>query len=144
MRYSFDQKMEINTKVILDFVEAINRADVDSMYELMSDDHTFVDSRDNKSTGKENMRQAWIGYFNLFPDYKIEITGMLDKESFVCMYGYASGTYLGMKNENNSNHWRIPAAWTVVIKNSKVQNWQVYADNGVVMEIVNKINKQPA
>jgi ketosteroid isomerase-like protein len=128
----------MNTKVIPDFIEAINRADVDSMCELMTDDHTFVDSRDNRTIGKEIMRQAWIGYFKLFPDYKIEITGMLRKESFVSMYGYASGTYLGLKKENNGNYWRIPAAWTAYIKNNKVQKWQVYADNSVVMEIVNK------
>ena len=69
----------MNSQVLLDFVDAINRADVDRMVELMTEDHLFVDSRDNMTTGKENMKQAWIGYFNLFPDYKIEITGMLEK-----------------------------------------------------------------
>ena len=121
----------------MDFANAINRGDVDKMVELMSDNHTFVDSRDNRVTGKENMKQAWIGYFNLFPDYKIEITGMLQKKSLFYLVGYAGGTYMNLMNENNSKSWRIPAAWTDIIKKNKVQYWQVYADNGVVLEIVN-------
>jgi ketosteroid isomerase-like protein len=126
------------TKIILDFVDAINHADLDKMVELMADDHVFVDSRDNKSTGKDNLKQAWMFYFDLFPDYNIEITGMLQKKSLLCMYGYASGTYKNMKNEDNSNHWKIPAAWTAIIKNNKVKYWQVYADNGLVIDIVNR------
>ena len=128
------------TKVILDFVDAINQADLDKMVELMADDHVFVNSRDNKSTGKDNLKQAWMFYFDLFPDYNIEITGMLQKKSLFCMYGYASGTYKNLKNENDTNHWRIPAAWTAIIKNNRVKYWQVYADNGVVLDIVNRNN----
>jgi len=126
------------TKIILDFVDAINHADIDKMIELMADDHVFVDSRDNKSTGKELLKQAWMFYFDLFPDYNIEITGMLQKKSLLCMYGYASGTYKNLKNADNSNYWRIPAAWTAVIKNNRIKYWQVYADNGVVFDIVNR------
>jgi len=128
----------MKTKILLDFVDAINRADVDRMADLMADDPVFVDSRDNRTTGKENMKQAWKGYFNLFPDYKIEITGMLQKKSLFYLVGYAGGTYMNMINENNTNYWRIPTAWTAIIKKNKVQYWQVYADNGVVVEIVNR------
>jgi len=127
----------MNSQVVLDFVDAINRADVDKMYELMTDDPIFVDSRDTVTSGKENLKQAWIGYFDLFPDYKIEITEMLEKESILGMYGYASGTYKNLKDENNTHHWRIPAAWTVIIKNNRVKKWQVYADNSVVLDIIN-------
>jgi len=128
----------MKTKILLDFVDAINCANVDRMADLMADDPVFVDSRDNRTTGKENMKQAWKGYFNLFPDYKIEITGMLQKKSLFYLVGYAGGTYMNMINENNTNYWRIPTAWTAIIKKNKVQYWQVYADNGVVVEIVNR------
>ena len=128
----------MKSKVLLDFIDAINHANVDTMVGLMADEHTFIDSRDNRYTGKENMKQAWIGYFNLFPDYKIEITGMLQKKSLFYLVGYAGGTYKNQRNENNSNYWRIPAAWSAIIKKNKVQRWQVYADNSVVLEIVNR------
>ena len=128
----------MNIKVALEFVDAINHADIDKIWSLMSDEHLFIDSQENKYVGKDNMKQGWIGYFALFPDYKIEIVETLEKDSLVCMLGYASGTYKNLKDENNSNFWRIPAAWSAIIKDNKVEQWQVYADNIVVLDIINK------
>ena len=68
-----NQTSKMKTKVVLDFVDAINSADVDKLYSLMTIDHIFIDSQDNKATGRDNMKQAWIAYFAMFPDYKIEI-----------------------------------------------------------------------
>jgi len=51
-----------------------------------------------------------IGYFALFPDYKIEVNEILVKDPIICLLGYASGTYKNLKKYKlNSNHWRIPA-----------------------------------
>ncbi len=124
--------------VILDFVNAINSSDISRIIELMTNDHLFIDSQDNRTVGKETMRQAWIGYFALFPDYKIEINEIFEKDSSICLLGYTSATYKNLKNENNSNYWRIPAAWKAIIENNKIKYWQVYADNIIVMEIINK------
>jgi ketosteroid isomerase-like protein len=131
-------------KVVQDFIHAINNSDIDGILNLMSEDHVFTDSQDNKLTGKEKLRQAWIGYFELFPDYKIEINEILEKDSLVCILGYASGTYLNIKNENNTNYWSIPAAWRAMIRNNQVLAWQVYADNILVMEIIKRNCKNPA
>jgi ketosteroid isomerase-like protein len=128
----------MNTNVVLDFADAISNADVDKIYSLMAEDHLFIDSQDNRVLGKENMKQAWIGYFALFPDYKIEINEILEKDSLICAIGYASGTYKNLKNKNNSNHWRIPAAWSAIVKDNKIKVWQVYADNIIVMKIINE------
>jgi ketosteroid isomerase-like protein len=124
----------MNRNIVLDFVQAINLADLENLIELMTDDHVFIDSQGNKSTGKENLKQGWIGYFELFPDYKIEINEILEKDSLIGMFGYASGTYKNLE----SNHWRIPASWKAIIKDNKVMSWQVYADNIIVMEIINR------
>jgi ketosteroid isomerase-like protein len=129
---------KMDTRIVIDFVDAINAADVDKLYSLMTNDHLFIDAHDNKVTGRDNMKQAWIGYFTMFPDYKIEINEILEKGSLICLLGYASGTYKNMKNNENSNYWRIPAAWTAIIKDDKVKQWQVYADNIIVMEIINR------
>lgn len=124
--------------VILDFVAAINCANVDKIHDLMTFDHLFIDTHDNRTVGKDVMRQAWIGYFGLFPDYKIEINEIFEKDSLVCIIGYASGTYRNLTNENNSNHWRIPAAWTAILEDNHVKKWQVFADNIIVMDIINR------
>jgi len=128
----------METKVVFDFADAINKADVDKIYRLMADDHLFIDSQGNKMEGKEKMRNAWSEYFRLFPDYKIEIEEIFEKDSSICIIGHASGTYKNLHNTNNSNHWRIPAAWKAVIKDNQVKHWQVYADNLVVMDILNR------
>ena len=127
----------MGTKVVLDFINAINSADVERIYLLMTDSHLFIDSQDNRMNGKENMKQAWTEYFALFPDYKIEINEIVEKDSMVCILGYASGTYKGMENENRSNYWRIPAAWSAIVLGNRIKQWQVYADNLIVADIIN-------
>jgi hypothetical protein len=128
----------MHTQVILDFVAAINRGSVENICNLMTEDHVFIDSQDNRTFGKENMKQAWIGYFALFPDYKIDPVEILEKDSLICILGYASGTYKNLKNEKNSNYWRIPAAWTSIVKDDQIKVWQVYADNIIVLDIMNR------
>ena len=122
----------------MNFIDAINKSNVEGILNLISEDHVFIDSQDNKLTGKDNLKQAWTGYFELFPDYKIKINEVFEKDSLICMLGYASGTYKNIKNKNNSNYWRIPAAWSAVIENNKVKKWQVYSDNIIVMNIINQ------
>ena len=128
--------MEIN--VVIDFVNAVNNANVNKICDLITDDHIFIDSQDNRVIGIDNMRDGWNSYFSLFPDYKIEINETIQKDSMIYLFGYASGTYLNLTNEENSNFWRIPAAWTAIVKNGQIKQWQVYADNMIVMEIINK------
>ena len=121
----------------MDFIDAINRADLDDIINIMTDDHILIDSQDNKMTGKDNLRQAWAGYFGLFPDYKIEVHEILAKGSLFCILGNASGTFKNLKNSDNSNYWKIPAAWTAIIEDNHLKKWQIYADNLIVMDIVN-------
>jgi ketosteroid isomerase-like protein len=127
----------MDLKIVIDFIETINTANAERLYDLMSEDHVFIDSQGNSMTGRENMKKGWIGYFDLFPDYKIEITDTLQNDSIIVLLGYASGTYRINKNGNN-NYWKIPAAWRAVVADKKIKLWQVYADNSVVLDIINK------
>ena len=128
----------MNREIVLKFIDAINTANVDQITDLMTRNHLFIDARENKISGKEKIKIAWREYFSLFPDYKIEITEILENENLICLIGYASGTYKNRKNNQNSNYWKIPAAWTAIIEGNLVKHWQVYADNTVVMEIINR------
>jgi len=58
------------------FVAAINLHDVDRIYALLSADHTFVEAAGDEVHGCDTMRAGWTGYFQLFPDYKIEVTSI--------------------------------------------------------------------
>ena len=53
--------------IALAFIDAINAHNIDKICDLMTDDHVFVDSMDNKTSGKTTMKHAWIAYFELFP-----------------------------------------------------------------------------
>jgi limonene-1,2-epoxide hydrolase len=133
--------MKTQNKVLLDFINAINSANVDRIAQLSTDDHQFVNPQGNSITGKENIKQAWRAYFELFPDYKIEVNEILENDKLVCMLGYAGATYKNLHNAENSNYWRIPAAWAAIVKDNRIEHWQVYADNIIVLDIINR-NKE--
>lgn len=124
----------MNIKIALAFIDSINKADSDRMYNLLAYNHQFIDSQGNKINNRDHVKEAWIEYFEFFPDYKIEICETLEKDSLICIFGFASGTY---KN-NSSNYWRIPAAWKVITEGSRISHWQVYADNSIVLDIMKK------
>jgi len=129
----------MDLKIVLDFIESINSANIDRLYELMSNDHEFIDSRGNSMVGNDHMKKAWMGYFDLFSDYKIEITDTLQNDSVIVLLGYASGTYKTNTNHaDKANHWKVPASWKAIVVDKKIKLWQVYADNSVVIEIINK------
>jgi len=123
------------------FVEAINNHDVDIIVELMADDHVFIDGQDNKHVGKEGMKEGWDGYFVLFPDYRIEITDIVDNDPSFGLFGYAEGAYKGIKNESKSNFWRTPASWKAIVKDGMILHWQVYCDYSKLFKIIDQ-NKQ--
>ncbi len=122
------------------FIEAINRHDIEAIVELMSEDHTFVDSGGDVYKGNVQMRQGWADYFKMFPDYKIEAPKFVVSGDTVILLGTASGTYTTDGKLRTENHWEIPAAWKAVIADAKIKLWQVFADNTPVADIMRKEN----
>jgi ketosteroid isomerase-like protein len=130
--------MKSNKDIAIRFVKAINDHNVNAIVNLMSEDHTFVDAQNNKAVGKKEMRKGWKGYFELFPDYKLEISDITENESVIGLFGYANATYKNLTNKLNSNFWRIPASWKAIVENNKVKYWQVYCDYSDLFKIVEK------
>ena len=114
-------------KAIADFAAAINSHDLEKIAALMSDDYTFIDAHGNEMAGKETMKEGWASYFGLFPDYYIEIEQMLSKGDLAVACGYAgAGTA--------EKAWKIPAAWRAIVRDEKIELWQVYADTKIQFE----------
>lgn len=124
--------------MVLEFVEKINERDIDSIYELMSDDFVFNDSIGGTINGKENMRKAWEDYFTMFPDYEINISHILQQERTVALLGTASGTYAINGAMHKENNWRVSAAWKAVVGDHTIREWYVYADFEPVRKIIEK------
>jgi len=104
----------------------------------MTDDHTFIDAHGNEVTGRDKMKAGWAGYFQWFPDYEIEITHLFEDGPNIAAFGFARGTYKGLKTPGNENYWQLPAAWHIVTENDKIKLWQVYADTKIPFDIINR------
>jgi len=111
------------------FVAAINCHDVSSLVALMTSDHVFVDGLGNRIEGASRMEAGWRLYFEMCPDYRIETEHVVADGPTVLAAGHAGGTIRRIE-------WRIPAAWLAVVRDGKVQEWRVYADNKPVYEIL--------
>ena len=125
-------------EIVLAFVKAINDHDVDMIYDLMPDDHVFIDGSGGKHEGKNQMKDGWHNYYQMFPDYIIEITDLFQNNSVFGLFGNASGTYTNIKDNSKGYFWKTTAAWKAIVENKKIKHWQVYCDYTSLMEIINK------
>ena len=128
------------TTVVLAFLDAINSGDVNRLCALMTEDHLFVDALGNKVQGKESMRKAWAGYFQLFPDYRVSHAEILSDGKLVAAFGSAEGTYARNGKLTKSSRWAAPAAWKAVVQDGLVKEWRVYADNQAARKIMSLPN----
>jgi len=115
--------------IFMQFVSAINNHDVQSLTALMTTDHVFVDSVGNRAHSAESMESGWRGYFAMCPDYWIHTDYVMMEDGVVLAGGEGGGTIDGVS-------WRTPAAWKAVIRDGKVMEWRVFADNKPVYEIL--------
>jgi ketosteroid isomerase-like protein len=139
VRQHDEERNKMRTEdVAKEFVAAINQHDVEAICQLMTEDHTFIDSGGDIYKGIDKMRQGWIGYYKMFPDYTIDISEVFSSGETVVLLGRGSGTYTPDGDLKPDNHWQIPAAWKAVVVSEKVKVWQVFADNSSVVEIMNK------
>lgn len=131
----------MNSRVALEFIRRINSHDVGLMLELMTPDHRLVDPLGGSVSGKEALKSAWAGYFEMFPDYLIEVKTLIDGKEQAALFGTASGTHKGAPP---SERWTIPAAWRAVVERNLVKVWQVYADTKVPKESMERTpNPEP-
>ncbi|HTA30446.1 MAG TPA: nuclear transport factor 2 family protein [Candidatus Cybelea sp.] len=115
-------------KIVEAFIAAINRHDVAELANLMTEDHTFVDAAGRSISGRESMSEGWKGYFQMFPDYEIQVERLLADQNLVAVFGSAAGTFKGKRGLVPQNSIAMPAAWRASVENGKTKLWQVYAD----------------
>ena len=124
------------TETVIDFLSRINRRDADSLAELMTEDHVFVDSLGHSVRGRDAMRVAWRSYYAFCPDYWVAHEGILADGNVVAVFGTAGGTIAANGTLPPENQWQVQAAWRAVVENGMVKEWRVYADNKPVYDLV--------
>jgi ketosteroid isomerase-like protein len=118
-------------EILKRWLMAINGHDVSTLMALMAADHVFVDSLGNRVNGAKSMEAGWRGYFEMCPDYWIRSDHALADGETLLVAGEAGGTIDG-------EAWRTPAAWKAVVRDGRVVEWQVFADNKPVYEILKR------
>jgi len=130
--------MPSSRETVLAFIQAINRHEIATLTSLMTADHEFVDSLGVTVRGKDEMRQAWIAYFFMIPDYTITVLDALAQGDAVVVTGRAAGTVAASGTLPPGNRWEIPLAVRADVREGKVARWQVFADNEPVRAILNR------
>lgn len=125
-------------EIVKEYIDAINKHDLDTMRSLMSEDHEFVDAGGGSYIGREEILKGWPAYYEMFPDYSIDISNIIENEGLVAVFGYASATYKNLKDPDNSNFWRLPAAWKAIVRNNQLVYWQVYCDYTPIHNIIRR------
>ena len=102
--------------IALKFNEKINEQDPEGLAELMTEDHTFVDSDNTKTKGKETMKKGWKEFFKTYPDYRNTFTSVTTQNNIVIMIGYSTCSHKPLNRPN---------IWTAKIRGKHVSEWRV-------------------
>jgi ketosteroid isomerase-like protein len=103
--------------VAMKFNEKINQRDVEGLAELMTEDHTFIDSAGTFSQGKAVMKEGWRKFMEKFPDYKNVFTCVTVQNDIAVMVGYSSCSDKLLAGPN---------VWTAKVLGKRISEWRVY------------------
>lgn len=102
--------------------------DLKNVANLMTEDHVFCDTANNRIKGKDNnIVQAWEPFFNFYPGYRNIFENIVARGSTVIMQGYSICSDEILNN--------ICAIWVAKIIDNKVGSWHIYPDTKENREI---------
>ena len=122
------------------FEELINSCSSEAVAGLLTDDSVFIDSLGNKIQGADKLRGAWAAYFKMVPDYSISHIEIFAEGNTVAVFGTAQGTFARGPEMKKEDFWKTPAAWRAVVRDGKIAEWQVFADNEPIRAIMRRGN----
>ena len=128
-------------ETVLEFIRAINARHVDKIVGMMTPDHQFTDSLGNEIPSRRAMRDAWLGYLEMVPDYAIDVEEVVENGTTVVALGKASGTYSPDGCLDPRNRWSMTAAWRATVSGDRIHRWQVYADNQPLRRLMRRHGK---
>ena len=104
---------------VLQFNECINNQDPDGLASLMTDKVRLIAGEETTQKGKVEVKNAWIQFFNLCPDYKNHFTRIESKDDRVVIIGFSTSSNKELDG---------PALWTALIKNDLIDEWRILDD----------------
>jgi ketosteroid isomerase-like protein len=95
----------------LRFNDRINQQDLEGRVELMTENHTFIDSEGNVTEGRDSMKDGWREFFKRYPDYRNNLTSVTVQDNVVVMIGHSSCSFKLFEH---------PSIWTARIRGEGV------------------------
>lgn len=134
--------MSDEIKTVRAFIDAINSQNFETMENLMTPDHTFIDGGGGTDSGIDRMIPGWKKYFEMFPDFNIKPEYWLQNENMIAVFGSWTNTYCGKRGLRPENRISGLAAWKAVIQDGKIALWQIYTDYTEAVKIIEADEKQ--
>ncbi len=128
--------------VVRAFVAKINAHQADGLYDLMTDQHRFVDAFGPSAQGRAVLRQVWSEYFTRVPDYSITCEQVLSGGDTIAIFGNAGGSDSQHAPLHLARRWEVPAAWKVIVRGTRVAEWHVYMDAHPLRHIMAQLVQQ--
>jgi ketosteroid isomerase-like protein len=127
----------METRAVVEaLVAAINDGRAERVAAAMSLDGLFIDSLGRRIEGRQALIDGWRGYFRLFPDYRIEVDGMMIEGQEALLHGRARATLHRDGHKVEGGAWEINAAWRALSDGRRIASWQVFADNKPVYALL--------
>ena len=114
------ESTEAGEETVRQFVDAINRHNVDEMMSLMAAEHRMIGTKATEIVKVDQIREAWEHAFERASEYSIIVRTITSRDDRVLLSGFLKGL--------DSRDSSIPAAWEARIENSKITEWRMFAD----------------
>ena len=111
--------------VAADFVDCINRRDVDGLSARMTDDHTLHVFDEPPLRGKDANVAAWHGYAANFPEYTIVVRQVGERAGTVAVLGHTTGSHLALPDEEEQE---LTLFWLAEVSGGLVRSWTLVED----------------
>lgn len=109
------------------FIDCINRADIDGLGRLMTDDHELVVFGEEALRGRAPNIQAWSGYAAAYPDYVIYPHAIAEQgDSRVAVLGHTTGSHLGLADHEER---QLPVIWLAEVQDGQLRSWRLLEDS---------------
>ena len=118
-KYMSDMNKKDPKLTVLKFNECINNQDPNGLANLMTEEVRLIEGEETTRKGKVAVKNAWIEFFNLCPDYKNHFTRIESKDNRVVIIGFSTCSNKVLDG---------PALWTALFKNDLIDEWRILDD----------------
>lgn len=108
------------------FIDAVNRADLDRLHDLMTPDHTLQVFDEDPLVGRSANVEAWRGYLTSCPHYVIYPRQIVASGPTVAVRGHTTGSHLGLPDDEEIT---LSLIWLVTAIDGAVRGFRLVEDS---------------